>query len=191
MTGRTHDLAAFTALNVVLITQPIPDLSLSTALVTLGACFIGGLAPDIDNSTSKFWQKIPAGTFIGQVLHPLIGGHRLISHSILGLVIVGWLVNYLLGLASSTLLVNMTIVWWSFMIGYLSHLLMDSLTTEGVPLLFPIPIRLGFPPLKSLRFKTGGFLEKFLIFPGLLILNGYLFYNYYQFYLNFIYKLIK
>lgn len=191
MTRRTHDLAVFTALNIILITQPIPSISLSTTLVSLGACLIGGLAPDIDNSTSEFWQKIPAGTFIGQVLHPLIGGHRLISHSILGILIVGWLVSHLLGLASNTLLVNMSVVWWSFMIGYLSHLLMDSLTTEGIPLFFPIPIRLGLPPLKSLRIKTGGFFENFFIFPGLLILNGYLFYNYYQFYLKFISKLIK
>ncbi len=191
MTGRTHDLAAFTALNIILITQPIPDMSLSTALVSVGACLIGGLAPDIDNASSGFWQKIPAGSIIGRLLHPLIGGHRLISHSILGLAIAGWIISYLLSLASTTLLVNMTVVWWSFMIGYFSHLLTDSLTTEGVPWFFPIPIRLGFPPLKSLRFKTGGLIEKVLIFPGLLILNGYLFYISYPFYIKVISKLIK
>ncbi|MFH0936803.1 MAG: metal-dependent hydrolase [Candidatus Daviesbacteria bacterium] len=191
MTGRTHDLAAFTALNIVLVTQPIPDVSLSTALVSVGICLIGGLTPDIDDSTSEFWHKLPAGTIIGRLLHPFIGGHRLISHSILGLVIVGWISSNLLNLASTTLIVNMTIVWWSFMIGYLSHLIMDSLTTEGVPWLFPIPVRLGFLPFKSLRFKTGGLIEKFFIFPGLLILNCYLFYNYYQIYINFITKLIK
>lgn len=191
MTGRTHDLAAFTALNVILVTQPIPDISLSTALVSVGACLIGGLIPDIDNSTSEFWQKLPAGTIIGRLLHPLIGGHRLISHSILGVIIVGWIISYLLNLASTTLLVNMAVVWWSFMIGYLSHLLMDSLTTEGVPWFFPIPIRLGFPPFKFFRLKTGGLIEKFFIFPGLLILNGYLFYNYYQVYIKIISKLIR
>lgn len=191
MIGRTHDLAAFTALNIVLITQPIPDMSLSTALVAVGACLMGGLAPDLDDSTSEFWQKFPAGTFIGRLLHPLIGGHRLISHSILGLVIIGWIVHYLLGLASTTFLINMTIIWWSFIIGYLSHLLMDSLTVEGVPLFFPIPIRLGFLPLKSLRLKTGGLVENFFIFPSLLVLNCYLFYNYYQVYVDFTRELIK
>lgn len=191
MTGRTHDLAAFTALNLIVVSQPIPNLSLSTAIVSVAACLVGGLTPDIDNASSDFWHKIPAGTFIGRILHPFIGGHRLISHSILGLIIVGWLLNYLLNLASHTLLVNMSIVWWSFMIGYLSHLLTDSLTIEGVPWFFPIPLHIGFPPFKFARIKTGGLIEKVSIFPGLLILNGYLFYNSYHLYINLIKKLIK
>lgn len=185
MTGRTHDLAAFTAVNLILTTQALPPISLSTALVSLGACFIGGLAPDIDTATSSFWQKIPAGTFMGRILHPLFRGHRLISHSILGLIIFGLIMKWLLGLASATLLVNMDIVWWAFMIGLISHLIMDSLTQEGVPWLFPIPIRFGFPPLRAFRINTGGLLEKILIFPSLLILNGYLFYSFYQTYINF------
>lgn len=77
------------------------------------------------------------------------------------------------------------------MIGYLSHLLTDSLTTEGVPWFFPIPIRLGFPPFKSLRLKTGGLIEKVLIFPGLVILNAYLFYSYYFICIKIISKLIR
>lgn len=191
MTGRTHDLAAFTALNILIVTGSIPPVSLSTTLVAIGACFIGGLVPDIDTSTSEFWHKLPAGTLLGRLLHPFLGGHRLISHSILGLVIFGVVINYLLALTSSILLVNMEIIWWAFMIGILSHLIMDSFTEEGVPWLFPIPVRFGFPPISVFRIRTGGFLEKILVFPALLFLNVYLFYSFYPVYVNFFRQFIK
>ncbi len=191
MTGRTHDLAAFTALNIAVSTQPMPQLTLSTALVSIVACFIGGLAPDIDNSTSEFWHKIPAGTIIGKLLHPFLGGHRLISHSILGLAVFSFGITYLLNLASSVLLTNMETVWWAFIIGLTSHLIMDSLTTEGVPWLFPLPIRFGFPPFRGLRIRTGGIVEKAFVFPALLMLNLYLFYKYYPLFRELFKQLIK
>jgi membrane-bound metal-dependent hydrolase YbcI (DUF457 family) len=56
------------------------------------------------------------------------------------------------------------------MIGMLSHLFMDLFTKEGIPLLLPIPIKLGVPPLKSLRLTTGKLGEK-LVFFGLLIFD--------------------
>jgi inner membrane protein len=186
MTGRTHDLAAFTALNLVLISQPLPQMGLATAIVSLGANMIGGLAPDIDQPTADLWRRLPAGTIFGKLLSPILGGHRFISHSILGIFLFGYGASFLLKTISTVLLVDMRFVWWSFMIGFISHLIMDTFTKEGVPWLFPIPFRFGFPPLKFLRIKTGGLLEKSLIFPGLLILNGYLIYQYYPLYWDFI-----
>jgi inner membrane protein len=191
MTSRTHDLAAFTALNLAIISSPITEMSLSTAFVSLGVCFLGGLAPDLDKPTSGFWDKIPAGSFLGKIVHPFLGGHRLISHSFLGFFLFGWLFNYLLILTSQTLIVNMEIVWYSFMIGYLSHLIVDSFTHDGVPWLFPIPIHIGFPPFKFLRLKTGGIVEKGFVFPILLLINVYLFYRFFPFYLAFIRSIIR
>lgn len=179
MTGRTHDLAAFTALTFIVATQPIPQISLPTAFVALGANMLGGLSPDMDQSTSKFWHSFPTGSIVGKFISPLLGGHRFISHSIVGIALFGILSNYLLNLTRSFLLVDTNIVWLSFMIGFVSHLLADSLTREGVPWLFPIPIRFGFPPYKNLRFKTGGLIEKAIVFPILLLINGYILYNYY------------
>jgi inner membrane protein len=186
MTGRTHDLAAFTAMNIFIATQTLPKISLSTAVVAFGANMIGGLMPDIDDATSEFWQQIRAGTVIGKIIHPLLGHHRMISHSIIGMIIAGFLLKHLLNTAHQVILVDMDIVWWSIMIGYLSHLIMDSLTVEGVPWFFPIPIRIGFPPVKFMRIKTGGLIEKIFVFPGLLLFNGYLFYKFYYVYLIFI-----
>jgi membrane-bound metal-dependent hydrolase YbcI (DUF457 family) len=191
MIGRTHDLAAFTTLTAFVAYETVPKITLATAFVAFGANMIGGLMPDIDDATSEFWQKIPAGTFIGKIIHPLIGHHRMISHSIVGVVIAGFLVKHLLIAVNQVLIVDMSIVWWGLMLGYVSHLIMDSLTVEGVPWFFPIPVRLGFPPFKFLRVKTGSWVETILVFPGLLVLNCYLVYMNYSRYLLFFRSFIK
>lgn len=179
MTGRTHDLAAFTALSFVVATQPIPqDITIPTVVVALSANFIGGLAPDIDQSTAQLWGRIRGGSVWGKLFAPLFGGHRFISHSILGIFLFGYAVKFFLEAISSILIVNMDIVWWAFMIGFISHLIVDTITRDGVPWLFPIPIRFGFPPFRFLRIKTGGLLEKSLIFPGLIITNIWIYYRY-------------
>jgi len=182
MTSRTHDLAAFTALNLVVIYHGVPQISLATALASIGMCFLGGLAPDLDNSTSDFWKKIPAGSILGKLVDPLFV-HRHVSHSILGAVLFGLVLKYILG--------GTTVVWFAFMIGLLSHLIMDTLTTEGVPWLFPLPFHIGFPPYREYRVKTGRFVEKLVIFPLLLIVNAYLFLNFYPLYLALLKSLIK
>ena len=191
MTGRTHDLAAFTALSFVVATQPLPEITLATAAVAIGANFLGGLAPDLDQTTSEFWDHVRGGTFISKLIAPLLGGHRFISHSIIGIFIFGFIVDIFLQALSNVLLVNMEVVWWAFMIGFVSHLLTDSLTREGVPWLFPIPIKFGFPPIGILRFKTGGLIEKSFIFPGLVIINFYLLYAYYGSYVEFIRSMVR
>jgi len=191
MTSRTHDLAAFTALNLITATQILPHLTLSTVMTAIGANFLGGLAPDLDKPTSEFWQKFPAGSYLGHILHTFLGGHRLISHSVIGFVLFGLLSKYILSLLSHTIIADMNIVWIAFMIGYFSHLLMDMLTSEGIPLFFPIPVHIGFPPFKILRIKTGGLIEKAIIFPLLLIANGYLFYHFYPTYIHLLKTFIK
>lgn len=191
MTGRTHDLAAFTLLNAVFILQPLTTMSLATLVVTVGANFIGGLAPDLDRSSASLWKSVRGGGILSKLIAPLLGGHRLISHSLLGLVIAGWLFNYLLEVSSHALVVDSQIVWWGFVLGLISHLLADSLTKEGVPLLFPLGWRFGLPPIKSLRLTTGKRVEMSLIYPGLMLVNGYWFFTYSAKYLDFLRHYLK
>lgn len=186
MTGRTHDLAAFTALNIVFVAIPPPEMTFATAAVAVGANMIGGLLPDIDDTTADIWDKVRGGNILARLIKPLVGKHRMLSHSILGMVIIGYLLQLLLGWLGTIVLVDMNIVWWSTMIGYFSHLVMDSLTKQGVPWFFPIPIRLGFPPFEAMRIKTGKAVEKSLVFPGMVLLNGYLIYANYEYYIEFI-----
>lgn len=185
MTSRTHDLGGVTALILTMVYVGVPTMSLATMTVALGANLIGAIFPDLDQPTAGMWMSMPAGSIVGRLVHPLLGGHRFISHSLLGWALCGFLLHWFLNLISGVLIVNMEIVWWAFMLGYASHLVLDTITKEGVPWLFPIPFRFGIPPLKFFRITTGGMVEKGIVFPGLLILNGYLIYQHYNFFLSF------
>ena len=80
MTGRTHDLAAISALGLVALARPIPDLTLATALLAILANLIGGIAPDIDEPTAPFWRNLPIGGFFGRIIEnkfqPLAWKHQ-------------------------------------------------------------------------------------------------------------------
>lgn len=185
MTGRTHDLAAVTALTAYLAVQPLFSLSVGTAAVALAANQIGAMIPDIDHHASPFWDRIPAGSYIGRIIRPLLGNHRMLSHSLFGLVLFAFLLRLGLNYLKTILLVDMSVVGWSFVLGFLSHLIIDSLTKDGVPWLFPIPIRFGFPPFEFLRFTTDKLGEKLIVFPGLLLTNGILIYTNYAKFVDF------
>jgi membrane-bound metal-dependent hydrolase YbcI (DUF457 family) len=181
MTGRTHDLAAFSALSFIALSQPLVPITLGTAGLAVFANLLGGIAPDIDEPTAPLWRNLPVGSVFGKVVHRLLGGHRFLSHSLLGLLIfgVGW---YMLLAFLHPSMPNIAIepVWWAFMIGVLSHLLADSLTEEGVPWLLPLPYKFGFPPIKRLRIVTGGWFEAGVVFPGLLLADFWLYWSHYQ-----------
>lgn len=175
MTARTHDLAAISTLAVVFACISIPAITLSTAILSIFANLIGGIAPDIDQPTAPLWRNLPVGKYIGKVFDKLLGGHRFISHSILGLVLFGLLFHLLLVFLHPIMKhTNIGYVWWAFMIGMVSHLVMDSLTKEGVPWLLPMPYKFGFPPLKSWRITTGKWEETWVVFPLILIIDLWL-----------------
>ena len=190
MTGRTHDLAAFTTLTCFLATQPLIKMSLATLVAAVAANMIGGLAPDIDQPTGKLWRKIPAGTLIGKIFHPFLGTHRSASHSLLGIFLFGFIASKILSYIHTFLLTDMTVVWWSLMFGVGSHLIADTFTKEGVLWLFPIPIRFGIPPIKALRITTGKLIETSFVFPGLLLLNAYMIYANYGKFIDFLRRYI-
>ncbi|MEK7571681.1 MAG: metal-dependent hydrolase [Patescibacteria group bacterium] len=180
MTGRTHDMAAFVALSVITLTHPLPEITLATGIAALVANMIGGIAPDIDQPTAPFWRNLPIGGYVGRTLTRLLGGHRFLSHSIVGIFLFGLGWHYFLQFITPLFPdLNMSIIWWAFMIGFVSHLVMDTFTREGVPWLLPIPIKFGFPPHRNFRVETGEFVERFVVFPGLIVFNMYWFYLHY------------
>lgn len=170
MTARTHDLAAVTALGGLMIVYPVGNLTLATALVALLANQIGGIAPDLDQPTAPFWRNLPIGKFFGRLVGKSLGGHRFITHSIIGIFLMSGLTKLLLEFIHPLMpRVDITLVWWAFIIGMVSHLIMDTFTKEGVPWLLPIPIKFGLPPLKRLRITTGKSTEKILFMAILAI----------------------
>lgn len=172
MTARTHDLAAITALSVVFVVAGEQVLTLSTVLVAIFANLIGGIAPDIDQPTAPFWRNLPVGKYFGRIFAAVNGGHRFLTHSLLGLWLLGiaahWLLVFIHPITPN---VSIDVVWRAFMIGAVSHLVMDSFTREGVPWLLPLPNKFGFPPLKRMRIVTGKFAETWVVFPLLIIFN--------------------
>ena len=187
MTGRTHDLAAITALGVLVVVAPLPPLTLATALLAILANQLGGIAPDIDEPTAPLWRNLPIGGMVGRGFDRLLGGHRFLTHSLLGVGLFGaavyWLLKFLRPILHG---VDTRLVWYAFMIGLLSHLVMDTFTKEGVPWLLPVPLKFGFPPVRSLRVTTGQLVESVIIFPALVAFNIYWISQHYEFLLSLI-----
>lgn len=95
----------------------------------LAAAALGSLLPDIDHPQSWAGRKMR----VISVPLSLVIGHRGLTHSALAIV------------ACAGLLAAMGIGWLAapVVVGYLSHLLADSLTPSGVPLLWPNRRRFG------------------------------------------------
>ncbi len=175
MIARTHDVAALVGLvATVIVVAPLPPLSLATILLALLANQLGAIAPDIDQPTAPLWRNVSFGKLFGPSVTRLLGGHRFLTHSIVGVALAGWLFHLLLVFLLPIMpQVNIEYVWWAFMIGMVSHLLMDSFTKEGVPWLLPVPFKFGVPPVRRLRITTDKAMERYIVFPllvGVLII---------------------
>jgi len=190
MKARTHDIAAATSLLAVVVFLPeFPTVTLTTAVIAVLANQIGGIIPDIDQPTAPFWRNLPIGGIIGKIIGKMLGGHRFLTHSLLGLVLVGLLSHLLLNFLQPLLpSMQVTYVWLALMIGMLSHLIMDTITKEGVPWILPIPVKFGFPPIKQLRVTTGKWTETLIVIPVLLIIAGVLVSTHYAQLLSFLHN---
>lgn len=124
-----------------------------TAIVVV---LIASMIPDIDNPKSP----------IGRVLLPLSKyinthyGHRTITHS-------------LVALCATTLICYVcqchTLFWF---LGYLSHLIFDMLTLQGVPLFFPfLKNPAVIPGDPNLRFRTGDIKAESISFASFVLLG--------------------
>lgn len=148
---------------------------MATALMAVLANQLGGIAPDIDQPTAPLWRNIPVGRYFGRVFGALIGGHRFLSHSLLGVALFAVVARLLLDFFQPLMpRIDIDFVWLAFIIGMVSHVIMDAFTKEGVPLLLPIPYKLGFPPVRSWRITTGKAVEMYVVLPVLIIVTVWL-----------------
>jgi inner membrane protein len=90
-----------------------------------GGVALGSLLPDIDHPKSFLGSKIP---IIPRLIYKNFG-HRSITHSILG--------TATLGIATALSLHQYPYFILGNFIGYISHLLGDMLTKQGIPLFWP------------------------------------------------------
>ena len=130
----------------------------------MGAGVVGALLPDICHGGSLIGRKMP---LVSKIVNTLFG-HRSFTHSILFLVIIAYLLNAFVPIEA---------VRVGFLVGMVSHFILDMATRNGIKLLFPINITVRFP----LTVKTGGSAETVIL--GVLTLisfyYGYVALSYY------------
>ncbi len=137
MVARTHSLFAFTCMLGAATYLGTKDVSTSTIVACLFFNTIGALLPDIDQASNRLWDLLPAGESIGKALGVFMK-HRGISHSFLGIFLADKLCYWLITNLFNENFVDVKLVYWSVMIGFISYIIADSLTEEGVPLLYPL-----------------------------------------------------
>ena len=118
-------------------------LGLEIGPMEAAAFAVSAILADMDTTTSG----------VGRFMRPLAAqiesrfGHRTLTHS---LIFTAGLM-----LCLSPLLYRLPGVWWAFLWGYLSHLLLDTLNVNGVPLLWPAPLQFWMFSGRSLRIRYG------------------------------------
>lgn len=160
---------AFAALTTAAVYFPPNSLNVPTFFSCLVGNVIGALLPDMDQASNRLWDLLPAGNYLGRVFRRLFLSHRTISHSLLGLFLAYKILEWVLPKILNPAFIDINLVFMSMMIGFASHLVGDAITREGIPLLFPIKWKFGFPPISSLRFVTGSWFENFVVLPAITV----------------------
>lgn len=119
MLAKTH--LAFGVLAGILL---LPLVGSVDPILFFALVLIGSLFPDIDAPNSKISKKIP----IIPWLIAAVSKHRGIFHSVWFAIAISFTLAYF----------TETMFGIALLIGYLSHLLADGLTTQGVNLIHPI-----------------------------------------------------
>jgi len=148
MRFRTH--LAFSFLISILI---IDSFNIQNKIIFIVVLLIASALPDIDSYKSKLGKKIKPISFLINILL----GHRGIFHSPFLLILISMVIA----------IINIEIAV-AFFIGYLSHLVLDSLTPEGVMFFYP------FSKKRTKGFIRTGSLWENIFFILLLVLCFYM-----------------
>ena len=151
MNYRTHKIGGICTgiiTSVLLFMDNPSPITLVSSLLLIYGASIGSIAPDIDKSTTKIGKNIflkPISLFIQKKY-----GHRTITHSLIVSLVCLSLLIY-----SSCMFRGLAYYLYSnlvigFSIGYMSHLLLDFLTVQGIPLFYPF----DKTKYRLCRFKT-------------------------------------
>lgn len=169
MTYKTHLSTGLLFSSFVFLLIYKIELTPVLTLVLIFATVLGASAPDLDTPTGGLWRKIPAGGVISHIIKPVfIGGHRHITHSILGLAAFAGLFYLLIKIILFSFLIhNSYFLILAYAVGHASHIFADMFTEEGVPVLFPWDYHFGIPPnpLDKVRIKTGQWFENLVVYP--------------------------
>lgn len=163
MMGKTHLTiggAAWIGLALV------PYMPYHSATAIAGGWFLaalGALGPDLDQRQSMGSRIFgPITQAISYVVRKVSGGHRKLTHSLLGMA--------LLGAIAGVCIAMLHLIPWiavAFVVGWLSHILADMITVQGCPLMYPFDdYKFGLHLMKT---NHGG--EHFVVFPLAILAN--------------------
>ena len=128
--------------------------------IAWGLVMLFSLMPDIDIPTSRigrplFWLSVPLEKRFG---------HRTITHSVIGVVI--------LAVLASPLYFTYPLYFWAVMGGYWSHIQIDMANIRGVDLFWPSSIRVVMPGKIKFRLEVGSKAEMILLCSMLVFCVG-------------------
>ncbi|MCZ8516267.1 metal-dependent hydrolase [Paenibacillus filicis] len=148
MLQRTHGAAGVLAAEWVLHVYEVPLLSWETAGALMLGCFAGPLA-DIDKPGS-----VMAKLFfpLSALLRLLQIHHRTLTHSFAFLALLGM-----------ALMPLPPLYFWTFLLAYASHPLIDLLNEQGVALFWPVKKKVRLLP-KFMAIDTGSPMESLFCF---------------------------
>lgn len=136
MNGKTHKIGGVCAgiiATSMLIEAPYSFEKILIGGILIGGSIVGSLMPDIDLPSSTVGQKVkPISYLINQFF-----GHRGITHT----PILHIICSIFLLLLGGSLTGILRLIYLSFVIGLfvggISHIVLDSMTVKGLPLLYP------------------------------------------------------
>jgi inner membrane protein len=142
-------MGSFAAPRMSLLSSLPPSTEI--ALGALAASFVG-LLPDVDKSGSKAARLGGWPTRLLAWFVQLFLGHRGPLHSLLAVVVVWQAARWVEGPLGIPGLAGLVAFGWGV------HLLLDAATAGGIPLLWPLPLRLRLPPGVATRGALEGVL---------------------------------
>lgn len=154
MMGRTHmATGALAGAAIVALTQPDP----ATAAGFIAVCTYSALVPDFDHPSSKVSRALPiVGPLIARLVARAAGGHRGLTHSLLGLAILAAAL-----LPAAALLGLPAWLPYAVLVGCATHIAGDAATETGVPLLYPRRWRFRYASI-----NTGSRVETLIVLPA-------------------------
>lgn len=178
MTKETHSAGGylFAALTFnVFISKYLADYNLLYKLLLFIVCFqsanLGALLPDLDTKKSYISKKWPyLAKFISKRCK-----HRGFTHSLLFLILLNTFLKFIISVGEN----NIILICFSYgvFLGYMSHIVLDLFTYEGVDLFFPLGFNIKFSRIKTSS-KTEKHIYKTIKF---LSVNFILYYIYFYF----------
>lgn len=186
MTHLTHQLAGLVAAVWVLTIFPV-QAGFFTAILAIVFVMAGTLTPDLDQPTANLWRKMIGARSLGKIFQSFSGGHRHLTHSLVGIAAIALLSRWFINNGiTEQFQASAIMIWWGYLVGYVSHPIMDTLTDVGVPWFWPLHPHLKVPPgPEEMRVTTGSWVELALVRGGLVVVGFLLISSHWQVVLNF------